>query len=326
MKKIFFLLLFIPFISFSQTDDINIDWILKEMKILSPDIYKMLSVYEALPDELSYDGVSSNKSTPTFFYVNSETKKSTLETMSTNVHEIGHGFFSLYPLKELNNSNEFIDYDVNKIYTFFYLSRAQNILNVFPADNIFPSKELISIIPKELRTFRFEPYIDGDSSTQGEGIVGLLNEFNAYYLGSKFEYDMYPIYKELFPDVFSGSGINYFDDYLNTWISSSQSIMTSFFEFDFFIKEYLLFAKNNYPELHNQIYNNASLMKVYKLIYNKFKKLIKDYSQRVNHLKKTTKIKLSSSSESEFWEDDYIKLFNQLKSSKYNKINSYLEN
>ena len=314
MKKLFFLLLFIPFISFSQTDDININWILKEMKILSPDIYKMLSVYEGLPEELSYDGVISNKSTQTFFYVNSETKKSTLETMSTNVHEIGHGFFHLYSYKELNNSNEFIDYDFNNIYTFFYLSKAQNILNVFPADNIFPSKELISIIPKVLQTSRFKIYIDGDSSTQSEGIVGLLNEFNAYYLDSKFEYDIYPIYKELYPD-----------NYLNIWVMNNQSTMTSFFEFDFWIKEYLLFAKNNYPELHNQIYNNDSLMKIYKLIYNKFKKLIKDYSERVNNLKKTTKIKYYYD-ESEFWEEDYIKLFNQLKSPKYNKINSYLEN
>jgi hypothetical protein len=36
-----------------------------------------------------------------------------------------------------------------------------------------------AVIPRNLRTFRFDTYVDGITSTQSEGVIGLLNELDS---------------------------------------------------------------------------------------------------------------------------------------------------
>ena len=71
-----------------------------------------------------------------------------------------------------------------------------------------------------------------------QGIIGLLNKLHAYYLGSKFSYEMYPAYVEAAGDRFNG---------LLLWIRKSQSSMDALFEFSYYIFEYLLKMQRDYP-------------------------------------------------------------------------------
>jgi hypothetical protein len=172
---------------------------------------------------------------------------------------------------------------------------------------IFPSRQLVTTIPSNLITFRFDLYINGTSSTQQDGVIGLLDEMNAYYLGSRFEFDMLPVYKELYPT-----------DYLNKWVGASQSSMTAFFEFDFFIKEYLLYAKNYRPDTYNYLLNNNDFRNTYLKICAKFGALKTTYEMRVNK----EKISMPLNYDTIFWEEDYERLVKRLNSGVYSAIES----
>jgi hypothetical protein len=170
---------------------------------------------------------------------------------------------------------------------------------------IFPSNELSETIPNALRTFRYNTYIEGNSSTQGHGVIGLLDEFNAYYLGSKYTYEMLPAFKELF-----GA------DYLNQWVKHSASEMTAYFEFDFFIKEYLLYAQQHAPETYQYLKTNPAFTRSYSQISKKYGRLTQDYAAKVL----AEKVNAPLNYNSPFWEDDYLRLKKRLDSEIYQRI------
>ncbi|HEX3009173.1 MAG TPA: hypothetical protein VHO90_16335 [Bacteroidales bacterium] len=118
-----------------------------------------------------------------------------------------------------------------------------------------------------MKTFRFSTYINGNTSTQDEGVIGLLNEFHAYYLGARFTYDMLEPYKEAEGLV---KGLHY-------WVSHSQSIMSAYYEFDYFIKEYLLYMEAHYASDYNALKSNTAFKEVYLSIRRNFKTLVHNY-------------------------------------------------
>lgn len=297
---------------FSYAQENNIEWILSKMKSLSYESYEILKLYDDLPENLSYTNNSgaeyrTKKSTPTFFYIDKSTKISTLTSMSDNVHEICHGLTFIYFYREMGVN--YLPHEFEDITYYFYLSKDKKITSIFKS-KVFPSKELESKIPINLRTFRFNTYIQGDSSTQGDGIIGLLDEFNAYYHGAKYMFDMLPVYKSIYPN-----------SYLNEWVMKLQSEMTAFYEFDYWIKEYILLAKNQHTQLYNTIMKDGSAFYIYKNIYNNYKDLISKYTSKVNVEKNSTSYNYSS----EFWEEDYFKLSKQLSDKKYTLINKMLK-
>ncbi len=137
---------------------------------------------------------------------------------------------------------------------------------------MFPSRELKTVIPKNLRTFRFDTYIDGITSTQSEGVVGLLNELHSYYLESKFCLEMIEPYK-----IAEGSAVSGFFE----WVHNSQSKMSAFFEFDFFIKEYLLYMKRKYPDHYKELRSCQSFTEAYDAIRTSYEKLTEKYLQKI---------------------------------------------
>ena len=297
---------------FSYAQENNIDWILSNMKSFSYESYEILKLYDDLPENLSYTNNSgaeyrTKKSTPTFSYIDNSTKISTLTSMSTNVHEICHGLTSAFFYKEMQEN--YLPHEFEDITSYFYLSKNNKHVSIF-RDKVFPSEELVRKIPLNLRTFRFNTYIQGDSSTQADGIIGLLDEFNAYYHGAKYMFDMLPVYKSIYPK-----------NYLNEWVMNLQSEMTAFYEFDYWIKEYILLAKNQHTQLYNTIMKDGSAFYIYKDIYNNYKDLISKYTSKVNIEKNSTAYNYSS----EFWEEDYFRLSRQLSDKKYMLINKMLK-
>ena len=308
-----FILPFFAITILAHAQENNIDWILLKMKNLSYESYEILKLYDDLPEDLSYTNnsgaeYSTTKSTPTFFYIDKSTKISTLTSMSTNVHEICHGLTFIYFYREMGVN--YLPHEFEDIKSYFYLSKDKKITNIF-IDNVFPSKDLESRIPINLRTFRFNTYIQGNSSTQGDGIIGLLDEFNAYYHGAKYKFDMLPVYKSIYPK-----------SYLNEWVRELQSEMTAFYEFDYWIKEYILLAKTQHTQLYSTIMKDGSAFYIYKNIYNNYKDLISKYTSKVNVLKNNTAHDYSS----EIWEEDYFRLSSQLSDKKYTFINEMLNN
>jgi hypothetical protein len=277
----------------------------------SPISANLFRLYDQLPTSLNItqgnSTISSSKSTDVYEFLELDSKEAALKSMSTNVHEIGHaygGFLHYEDLMSCNCDKKIVFDNINQG---FYQGTQEKFWIQIDKKYIFPSRQLVTTIPSNLITFRFDLYINGTSSTQQDGVIGLLDEMNAYYLGSRFEFDMLPVYKELYPT-----------DYLNKWVGASQSSMTAFFEFDFFIKEYLLYAKKYRPDTYNYLLNNNDFRNTYLKIYAKFGALKTTYEMRVNK----EKISMPLNYDTIFWEEDYERLVKRLNSGVYSAIES----
>jgi len=275
----------------------------------SPISANLFRLYDQLPTSLNItqrnSTISSSKSTDVYEFLELDSKEAALKSMSTNVHEIGHAYGGFLHYEDLMSCNCDKKIDFNNINQGFYQGTQEKFWIQIDKKYIFPSRQLVTTIPSNLITFRFDLYINGTSSTQQDGVIGLLDEMNAYYLGSRFEFDMLPVYKELYPT-----------DYLNKWVGESQSSMTAFFEFDFFIKEYLLYAKKYRPDTYNYLLNNNDFRNTYLKICAKFGALKTTYEMRVNK----EKISMPLNYDTIFWEEDYERLVKRLNSGVYSAI------
>ena len=127
-------------------------------------------------------------------YCDLSSKRRFLSTISTTVHETTHAYDSQIPymfakqgvFKMDNSTNEGFIFDEN-----------YKIAYNYPKSKFFQSRRLSAVIPQNLRTFRYDTYIESKSdnqSTQSSGVIGLMEEFNAYYHGSKVIFDLLPIF------------------------------------------------------------------------------------------------------------------------------------
>ena len=314
------------------SSDEAVEWVKAATKKYSPDSWYMLMEYDELPARAEAkltNGTTSesNKPAGTFSYLRGSGRTEIILSMSTNVHEIGHGYYHQNVFRYANENNLQLDWD--NADGFIYLSQGKSFYLSFPAKYLFPSAELKASIPVSLRTFRFDTYIDGNTSTQEDGVLGLLNEMHAYFLGSRFTYDMLDAYKSAEASESDG---------LIEWVSSISSEMTAFYEFDFFIKEYLFNMKSNYPDSYKQLkaYRNFSL--AYAEVRKYYTDLINSYQERVDS--EIRKINASGSHEahmegvelwikstatgrsrgSDIFYEDRMKLLPVLESIRYNEI------
>ena len=240
------------------------EWVMDQTRKYSPDSWDLLLQYESLPEKMEAEAADGR--------------------IATNVHEIAHAYCGLNIFRHANENG--LKLDMNKAEEFFYCSPCKSFFVSFPLKSLFPSRELKAVIPGNLRTFRFNTYIGGITSTQPEGVIGLLNELHSYYLESKFCLEMLEPYKTA-----EGSDASGFFE----WVHNSQSKMTAFYEFDFFIKEYLLYMKGKYPARYNELRSYRPFTEAYRTIRISYEELVNDYLQKI----KTEMAALNSSGKAE---------------------------
>jgi len=251
------------------------DWVKDVTKEYSPDSWELLMRYESLPERMEASATGgrmaeTEKSVRTFNYLEGRNKSELLLSMATNIHEIAHAYSDQNIFRHAGENA--LKLDMYKAEQFFYYSPSRSFFISFPLKSLFPSKELKAVIPKNLRTFRFDTYIDGITSTQSEGVVGLLNELHAYYLESKFCFEMLEAYK-----IAKGSDASG----LFEWVHNTQSKMTAFFEFDFFIKEYLLYMKRRYPAKYKELSIHKPFTEAYSTFRTSYMELTDKYLQKI---------------------------------------------
>jgi len=253
----------------------HVDWVKKVTQRDSPHSWQLLMLYDDLPDYMeaaTVDGMtmSSHKPMESFEFLEGNTATEILGSMGTNVHETAHGYFgdNIY----LYAREHHLAMDWDNVNGYLYLSPSESFFISFPKKMLFPSRELVREIPRELRTFRFDTYVAGTTSTQGQGVIGLLDEFHAYYHGSRCKFDLFPDYAEA-----EGSEING----LLEWIRDIQSEMTAYYEFDFFIREYLLKMRESCPEAYGSLRKCDSFTEAYRAVHRAYSGLIRDYEKRI---------------------------------------------
>jgi|SRR5664280_539451 len=255
----------------------DVSWIKTATRTYSPESWFMLMQYDMLPSsaEVGVDdgGVAaSEKSTDTFHYLRGRTRIDLLESMEKNVHEIAHCYFSQNVFRYLRENN--MKMAEGDVCGYIYISPSRYFFISFPEKAMFPSHDLAAVIPEELRPYRFNPYIEGSTSTQDEGVIGLLDELHAYYLGSEYCYNMLEPYKTAAGSDAAG---------LFEWVTHTQSSMTAFYEFDFFIREYLLYMKQNHASDYDMLRSYRPFTESYLTIRHLYQDLTDKYQDRIKN-------------------------------------------
>lgn len=230
--------------------------------------YEIISRYEKLPVRISWknkDGhiVTTIAGNDPFKYLNYTDELTLLRSMPLNVHEVNHMFTSTWAGEWANKNNKQLPGNLNY---YFYISRDAESITAIDL-KFFPSRVLIDHITEKFRTIRFGTYINGNSSTQGLGLIGLLDEFNSYLHSYKTAFLLQPAYLQV-------KKFNLGKNYLN-WLMDIEGWIQPYYEFRFFILEYLLYARRFEPIVYETIRKNPVLIQIFNTITEKYYPLVK---------------------------------------------------
>lgn len=135
--------------------------------------------------------------------------------------------------------------------------------------SVFSSNEIADLIPAHLRTIRYDTYIgdyDPNLAAQAEGVYGLLNEFNAYYWGTRAAVSLY--------DYYVTQPLN--EDMWLEFSTNCSSSYTGYAEFRYYLLTYLLYARDNHPAVYNAILANDDFRQAFTTLDEAFIQLIDD--------------------------------------------------
>lgn len=279
-----------------RSESENMQWAKEVTERYASNAWSLLMLYDALPSYQEVESVdervmTTQKTASAFAYLDGGSATELLGEMATNVHEIAHGFCSQYAFSHARENGLKMNWDDASLA--YYLSFSSIYMVTFPKASLFPSAELVSEIPRDLRTYRFDTYVNGRTSTQSEGVLGLLDEFHAYYLGSRCGYDLLDAYMLAEGSVTMG---------FLEWIRSLQSTMTAYWEFDFFIREYLLHMRTRYPDDYALLVHRGEFADAYSGFRKAYGDLVSNYVARITE----TADRLEASGEAEVTIEDVM--------------------
>lgn len=270
------------------------------LKQQSPDEYKVLYWHQATPAIIEFPGKNNmtwktQKTGKIDQYLKCNHMSECLEAMSTNVHELNHGISHYRAFKKLKESNLY-----KKKYCYnFYIK--PNMEFLFNEDiELFPSSSLAPYIDENSRTFRYSTYIEGNSSTQSDGIIGLLDEYNCYFHSAKTHWEL--------KDAFIEHGRNPANGYYR-WLNTIYSYMTSHWEFQYFIYQYLKLLNSTDINTYNQLIHSTNFTSIFKNVHHEFNELYETYERELGSLEKAAEkynVSLECNGEWCFWDNQGI--------------------
>lgn len=246
------------------------------MQKFAPDEYEILRRYESLPDRPQWKNknghtVSTYADNDVFEYLNTDNERVMLKTMALNVHELNHALTHTW-VGEWVKTKNYLPGD-GLVYYFYIRPGVEYLVDT--ELKFFPSKVLADRIPVAQRTYRFPTYITGNSSTQAHGLLGLLNEYNAYLHSMKTAMQLRPAYLALQENSIAE---NYCD-----WLNNVRSFAASYYEFRFFILEYLLYARQYESSLYEGLRNDPVIIRVFIAISEEFYPLIQTWQEEITN-------------------------------------------
>ena len=169
--------------------------------------------------------------------------------LGTAVHEQLHGYTSSAGWKQ----------------EYIYVGGGESVL--VPFTTVFDTAEMAALIPEELRSFRYDTYVGEEASpimaSRQFGVYGLLDEYTAYCWGMNND----TIMAACFGD--NPYSIN------NTFVAYA--------EFRYYILRYMLYAKENHPEVYRGILDNEAFRKAFSATEDRFAGLAADYIKLRSH-------------------------------------------
>jgi hypothetical protein len=229
----------------------------------SPEGYYILDEYYKAPAEYGGHSISGDDDFST--WIDGASEQEIVKSLNTVVHEMDHAYTGKLYLKALQETGRAADGD----YSAFYLGDGETRL--VRHTGVFLTREIDSMYPKKLVTERYATYVHPstpDMGSQQDGIYGLLDEWNAYYHGTRTSADLYDYYRERRDDAEGWR--EFFADYYSTYYA--------YLEFKSYILVYMMYAKRNYPQYFRGFMNNADLLHA-------LKRTDERWSTLINHFK-----------------------------------------
>lgn len=193
-------------------------------------------------------------------YVRGTSRKDILDSLNTVVHEMCHGFTSRMALVLQARSG-----GSRRAADAFYIGGRQVVL--VPRRGVFPSRLIKDLIPAALREGRFSTYIHPSTDnlgTQVDGIYGLLDEWNAYYHGTRTSVKIVAAFLAM-----PGS--------IETWSAALTGFYGTLYacgEFKIYILAALEYARRERPDDYRRILANKAFITAFKAINANWEKLL----------------------------------------------------
>lgn len=136
------------------------------------------------------------------------------------------------------------------------------------------------------------------TSSQKNGIYGMVEEFNAYYHGTKAGYELRPYYESFCQDT----------DCWQDYLANIYSPLYAYHEFRLFIAWYLKYAQKKHPKVYQDCMRNENLKVAFTLTNNAYKQLIADYFQTRKEIMQEMEIKYKVKTE---LSDEYLTIIEE---------------
>jgi len=221
----------------------------------SPDAYSVVREVIGLPAQIWPDWAPRDDE-PFFGYITAPGGFDLLDDLLVAVHEEDHVYTAKagdYWLSRNfdSRSDTMILYENGRgaatpIVNTYFVDRRRSIPLQVPYSNP-PTAMIAPAIPARLRTFRFEAYVTGTSSTQDQGIYGLLDEYNAYRLTLQVAYDLFDYVRDEMEQT------------AETWeqyVMNFAGYLPAWSEFRFWILTYLLMLEQSGAEYFTDVMND----------------------------------------------------------------------
>ncbi len=233
------------------------------MQQYSPESLHLIKQVEELSSR-KIKGVMMMGNSDFTSWLSGNTEEKIVEDIGTAVHEVCHSYTFKHPI--MTQSVEF-GADASS----YYLDSENTI--VVNHTEVVNSYKIGQKIPANLRTFRFDVYLEPKQSlsAQKDGVYGLLNEWTAYYNGSRMNVDLFDYYLERSKD----EGIQVMLDY----ISNLSSTVMAHYEFRFYTLFYLKTVKTTHPDVYRGIMQNQKFLELFLEVDKRFNELIQRHEQ-----------------------------------------------
>ena len=223
-------------------------------------------------------------------WFDSNTMGDAVEDMNTAVHEQCHIFTTKNGFRYNATTGKYTPIDER-----IYIGGENSVF--VPFTEVYDSREMVASIPDSLRTSRFNTYINTDNETTSSrqhGIYGILNEFAAYCWGTNTSLRLVPYAEQ-----------NGLSD------MTRSNVYVAYAEFRYYTLQYLLYARDFYPEIYDGIINNSTYVSVVRTIENTYQGFAE---------------KWRSSSSSLFYqfENEYLALMNEMVKPDYVELANFL--
>ncbi|MBN1895215.1 hypothetical protein JW906_11995 [bacterium] len=241
------------------------------LALYDPDGLFMLDAFEKAPRVIPFRNMTVTLDSHDDFdsYFRGDSPLQRIQCLNTLVHELSHAFTDRLAWSQAAERK--LAVELKDQYFCYYLDSGRSVLvHETPG---FPSRDIHADFPAELRTERYRIYIrpsKPDLGTQKHGVYGLLDEFNAYFQGTRAAFRCAPFFREeagRSPAVW----LDFFDGVHSTYFART--------EFRLYILRYLLHARTKAPKTYRLIMENREFRTVFNTVDSLYGALIGDFSR-----------------------------------------------